>query len=345
MGPRATDIPMRSPLVGAVVAYVRASGGDADGLIRAFDLSPTVESDSEATLPLSTMQAFYDAAERAAADPFLGLHVASSLQRGAYGLVEFLCRSASTLREALDRIVRYISLLNDVVDVRMVDSGAESSVEQRIPGRPLCVGRHGNEFFVASLVLQARALSGIPVVPTRVWLAHPRPHDVSDFAEALGIEATAIAFGAGANGLAVSSGALDLPVLSADEALHGLLRRQADQSLAHRASAPTRFVGRVAEIVRRGLDEGGPPALESAAGSLRMSPRTLQRRLAEHGTGYQQVVDLVREELARLWIADARVGLADMALRLGYSDETAFLRAFKRWTGTTPARIRHAPAG
>ena len=334
---------MRSPLVGAVIAYVRAAGGDADRLIREFNLAPTVERDSETTLPLSTMYALYDEAERASSDPFLGLHVASSLQRGAYGLVEFLCRSAGTLREALDRIVRYVSLLNDVVDVRMRDSGSEASVEQRIKGRPLCVGRHGNEFFVASLVLQARALSGIPVVPTRVWLAHPRPANISELADTLGVAPSAIAFGAGANGLAISSGALDLPVLSADEALHGLLRRQADGSLAQRATAPTRFVGQVAEIVRRALENDGAPSLEDAARAMRMSPRTLQRRLAAHGTGYQQVVDLVREELARLFIADPAIGVADLAFRLGYADESAFLRAFKRWTGTTPARMRAAP--
>lgn len=332
---------MRSPLIGAVVAYVRASGGDADALIDRFGLSPNVERETEAMLPLSTLYAFYDEAERASGDLFIGLHVASSLRRGAYGLVEFLCRSAGSLREALDRIVRYVALLNDVAQVRIDGSETEVRIEHRIAGRPLCVGRHGNEFFVASLVLQARALSGFPVVPSRAWLAHPRPADVSELAETLGLSPSAIEFGAGANGLTVSAAVLDLPVLSADDALHGLLQQQAEQSLAQRGSAPSRFVGQIAEIVRQELSEGAP-TVERTARRLRMSPRTLQRRLADSGTGYQQVVDTVREELARVWIADPSLGVGEIAFRLGYADESAFLRAFKRWTGTTPAKMRTA---
>jgi len=332
---------MRSPLIGPVVGYVRASAGDAqaDALIREHDLSPTVETELEAVLPLSAMHAFYDAAERASGDPFLGIHIAAQLERGAFGIVEFLWRSASTLREALDQVIRYVSLLNEIVTVSIEEHDGEARIEQRVDGRPLCLGRHGNEFFVAGLVLQSRALSGVPCVPTRAWLAHPRPPDISELVELIGTKD--LQFGAGANGVSFSPRLLDLPVVSADRALHSLLDRQARQTLAQRDAAPnaSRFLGRIAESIRDRLEQG-EPSLEDVAQSLRMSPRTLQRRLAAESTGFQQMIDAVREELALIWVRDPDLPLGEVAFRLGYADVSAFLRAFKRWTGTTPARLR-----
>ena len=336
-GPAGPDV--RTPVVGPTVAYVRACGGDADGLARRFGLSPSVERDDHATLPLSELRAFYDEAARAANDPFLGVHVAASVKRGTYGLLEFLCRSAGTLGDALERLVRFIALLNDAVEVRHRREGSEVVVENQIAGSPLCVGRHGNEFFVASLVLQARALCGIPVVPVRAWLAHPRPKDISTLASTLGLPRSAIEFGAGRNGLAISSAVLALPVLSADDTLHAFLQGQAERSAAALAPAPRAFLARVAEHVRDRLDAGAP-TLEDTARALRLSPRTLQRRLAAHGTGYQQLLDGVREELAHLYVDDDSVPIGEMAYRLGYADESAFLRAFRRWTGTSPSKVR-----
>ena len=337
------DPDVRTPVIGPTVAYVRSSGGDADALIRRFGLAARVERDDHASLPLSELRAFYDEAARAANDPFLGVHVAASVKRGTYGLVEFLCRSAGTLGDALERLVRFIALLNDVVEVRLRRNGGEVVLEQEIPGSPLCVGRHGNEFFVASLVLQARALCGIPVVPVRAWLAHPRPRDVSTLASALGLPRSAIAFGAGKNGLAISPAVLALPILSADETLHSFLHVQAERTAAELAPAPRSFLARVATHVRDNLD-GSAPALDETARAMRLSPRTLQRRLADHGTGYQQVLDGVREELARAYVDDERIPIGEMAYRLGYADESAFLRAFRRWTGTSPSRLRAAGA-
>src|SRR5207253_9089466 len=103
-----------------------------------------------------------------------------------------------TLGEALRRIVRYISLTNELVEVTLVE-GREVVVEQQIRGQPLCVGRHGNEFFIAMLLVQSRRLTGRSVVPARVWFAHPAPPDVSSLVELCGTER--IAFDREKNGM------------------------------------------------------------------------------------------------------------------------------------------------
>jgi AraC-like DNA-binding protein len=328
--------PMRSQLVAPALALVREAGGEVGPLLRDFSLPKTVEKDAEVTLPLDRLRAFLDAAALAAKDPFLGLHIAQNIRRGAYGLLEFACRSAPDVGEALRRIVRYISLTNELVEVSLVE-GNEAIIEQKIPGQPLCVGRHGNEFFVAMLLGQARQLTGRRVLPTRVWFAHPPPRDRSALVELAGDR---IEFDREKNGMALPRTILAAPLSSHDPALLDLLDQQAEAALRLRAS-PSRFLGQVRQQIRDALRDG-VPSLEDAAHTLHMSARTLQRRLSEEDTTYLALVDDVRQELARRWVSERPLG--EIAFLLGYSELSAFLRAFKRWTGSNVSNFRVARA-
>jgi AraC-like DNA-binding protein len=329
---------MRSPLVRPMLQFVRASGGDPGRLIREFSLPATAETDPEAVLPLPALQAFFEAAEAAIADPFLGIHVAAHFKRGTYGVLEYSWRSAPTIREAMARLVRCIALLNDFVVISLVERGDRAVLEQSIPGRPLCVGRHGNEFFIAAVLLQARSLSGAPFIPERVWFAHPAPKDRSELFRLLGT--SQVEFGGESNGMELGADLLALPIASADPTLLSLLDRCVDQDLALRAS-PSRFLGQVRQGISAKLSEE-PPSLAITARALRMSPRTLQRRIAAEGTSFQELVESVREELARVYVKDPKRSIGEIAYLLGYAELSPFLRAFKRWTGVTPSQFRAA---
>ena len=108
---------MRSQLVGPLLVFVRERGGDAAALIERFELPAAAAEQSEVVLPLRTLHALLDDAAAQLGDPFLGLHLAARFPRGAYGVLEYACRSAPTVREALVRIVRYIGLLNELITV------------------------------------------------------------------------------------------------------------------------------------------------------------------------------------------------------------------------------------
>ncbi len=330
------DLQMRSQLVGPVLARVRDGGADPAALIHRFGLPASAASDPEVVLPLRTLHALLDAAEQATGDRFLGLHLAAGFPRGAYGMLEFSCRSAPTVRAALVRIVRYIGLLNELVTVSFEEQGGLGIVEQRIARAPLCVGRHGNEFFVATVLLGARALSGASCTPEQVWFAHPQPDDVSELLALLGT--THVRFGAAGNGMTLSPAVLDLPLATSDPPLLSLLDRQAEQALAG-SPAASGLVGLVRRRIRATLGEA-PPTLEAVAEALRLSSRTLQRRLADEGTRFNALLDEVRHELAREYVGDARRPLGEIAYLLGYAELSPFLRAFKRWTGRTPGELR-----
>jgi AraC-like DNA-binding protein len=82
------------------------------------------------------------------------------------------------------------------------------------------------------------------------------------------------------------------------------------------------------------------PRADTAAAALAMSPRTLRRRLAEAGVGYQTLLDEVRQALAEEMLATGVLSVEDVAQRLGYAEASSFIHAFKRWRGTTPAQFR-----
>jgi AraC-like DNA-binding protein len=333
-GPR-----IRSQLVGAVLAHLTARGADAALLARDFALSPTAASDPEVVLPLERLRAFFDAAADAVRDPHLGLSVARTAE-GRWPIYEYGGRSAPTLRDALERMARYVAIFNDRVVVAFAEAKGEGTISHHLPGHPLCLGRHGNEFFAASTLHRARLAAGRELEPTHVFFAHPPPSDLAPLRSFFGPGAR-LSFEAERNGVTLSRDDLDRPLPSHDPALLGLVDSHAARSLADHRPEPTALADRARARIRERLREL-EPTIDDVAADLGMSGRTLQRRLADEGLTHQGLLQAVREELAKAYLADPARPVAEVAFLLGYAELAPFHRAFRRWTGTTPAAYRRA---
>jgi AraC-like DNA-binding protein len=334
---------MRSQLVGPLLALLRERGIDVDGIARRFALPEGAVGAAELALPVGKLCAIFDAAERAAGDPCLGLRAAAAFPRGAWGLAEFCSRSSPSVREGLRRIARYAPLCDDLTIVSFTEAPGGGTLEHRVRNQPLGLGRLGNEFLIATILFQLRAVAGPSCSPERAWFTHPKPGDLDELGRTLGTRR--LAFGAPSNGMFFTPPALDMPIASSDPALLSVLEAYAEEAVAKRQRA-----GRPSGDVRGGigaaLRAGRAPNVEGVARALGLSARTLQRRLSEEGTSFQREVDAVREELARSYVLDGATSLDDVAASLGYADPSAFVRAFRRWTGMTPGQFRaHARDG
>lgn len=334
---------MRSQLIRPALAAVRRAGGDVAGLRRRFGLPASAESDPDAVLPLSELDAFFQAAAELAKQPSLGLHLARAAETGTFGVAEYACRTAPDAGEALRRATRYIALLNDVVQIELSRDSRDGALvlEQRVPGHPLALGRQANEFFVAFMTFSIGRLTGAPPSVRRVWIAHPDPTSREALLELTG--ARELRTGAGANGIALDEEVLDRELVSADPNLHRIISAQAERSLRERATVPAERA-RMRDAIRDHLDSG-TPALTDIAERLGISARTLQRRLGAEGTSFQEQLDSVRAELATVYMADSALSLGEVAFLLGYADFSAFGRAFRRWTGKRPAEARRDAIG
>lgn len=322
------------------VARLRAAGGDYATLLARYELPQATPDLPEVEIPLERFQVMCDELAGGIGDDFMGLNLAKALPPAAFGVVELSARSAPSFGAAAQRLVRYIGLLNDFEVFTLELHGEEGAMSHRIPGVPLALGRHGNEQLLALMTRVIREILQRPWAPRRVSFAHLAPKDAGPLQAFF--ETDAIEFGQSHNALHFAANTVDLPVATANPSLLQVLDEQAHRALGTN-QGPGDDLARVRERIRQELQDG-PPALERVAAGLKMSPRTLQRRLGDLGLKFSEVVEETRRDLAQDYLARSNLALAEIAFLLGYADLATFIRAFKRWTGHTPKAYRELKA-
>jgi AraC-like DNA-binding protein len=231
--------------------------------------------------------------------------------------------------------VRYAPLLTTTLRWSAEDDGEHMRVSVEIPGEASCMGRHANEGVLARLLLMLRLHSAEHACVAKAELAHAAPKCAERVRESLSVD---VAFGRGRNSAWFRKELLDAASPVADPALHRVLRGYAEQELAP-VDVKRPFSSQVRQRLSLEIRER-LPTLFSVAEGLAMSPRTVQAKLAEEESSFAAVLDDVREGIARQALTETELSLWDIAVRLHYSDLSAFVRAFRRWTGTTPAKFR-----
>lgn len=290
---------------------------------------------SEAFVAMRRWQALLEQAR--ALDPgpkaTFSLRLARGIAPRHFGVVGFAALACKTLGEALQRLERYHRSVYDanVAQVRPCAEGIsiEWGVERGRPG-PLV-----DETAIAALVQLTREFTGQPLRALAVDFVNRRPADVRPYEDFFG---GPVRFDQPATRVVLAARDLALPLRGADAALLALLDAQAERLLQEVASVSEPVgVWRQALV---GLIRAGRNSLADLAHSLQMSPRSLQRRLAEQGQSFQALLGQTRQQLAEAYLRDPNVELAEVALLLGYSEQSAFTRAFRQWTGQAPLQWR-----
>lgn len=295
-------------------------------------------SDDELLIPFGRAMAAWDRAAALAQDPALGIISGATLPLGAYGLLDYVAYGGDTLEDAWKRLSRYLPILGGFARARCVTTVDTVSLEFELaPG----TSRHAFELALSTIVARARGLVSVRWSAHEVKLPYPHHIPVAVYTKALCVRPV---FEANECSIQAPMKWMRTPLLLKDAEMQAVLETLAERRLAR--SLGTSIVDRVRRII---FERGGvAPSLERVAARLQMSSRTLQRKLGDAGTSLRDVEDAARHELALAYLADRRIGLSETALLVGFSELSAFDRAFKRWTGMTPTRWRHAhgqPAG
>ncbi|HUJ57806.1 MAG TPA: AraC family transcriptional regulator [Kofleriaceae bacterium] len=303
----------------------------------AADLTGPMLADDDARVTPAQFCVAWSEAVRLTGDPELALAVARAIPTGSFGIVEYVCRAAPTLGDALRRWVRYLNLLDDAVEVALAVDGDRAYL--RVERESEAPAPASHELCFALVAKVARELSAAPLRLIGVELAHRAPGGTAAYRAWFDAPVT---FGAAATQLVFPRAALDAALVSSDPGLLAILTRAADE-LHRRAPADPGVASQVARALRESLrDDDG---IEPVARRLGLTARSLQRRLKDEGTSFQAVRDATRRELARRYLDD-RLSIAEISFLLGFSEPSAFFRAFKRWTGLTPIEARRrATAG
>lgn len=321
----------------AIVRSAEVLGADPAVLAARAGFDPSRADDPEAVMSSGVEAALWREGASLLNDADFGLHVAELLRPGSFDVLDYVVRNAPTLREAFARWARYNRIEHDVAVFTLIDQGPIVRIEHTLKGGAV-QPRHSAESTLAAQVVGAQQLTGVAVKPLAVEFAHAAPASLKEHVRIFGVTPS---FLAPVNAIVWPRESLALPVQAADAALSGILERHADALLAALPVSDHSYADRVRAWLIRNLEEG-EATLARVALALKLSERSLQRRLAAEHTSFDGLLDEVRHALALRYLAEPQVAISALAYRLGYSDASAFHRAFRRWTGTSPSSLRKA---
>lgn len=270
--------------------------------------------------------------------PALGLALAASVQPAHVGILAYLGLSCATLAEALEQLRRYHRLAYDGSSLSIVQAAEQVQVcwgdDAGLPGQ--LVDETAIGLFV-TLVRRLVAPAALPLL--QVSFINPAPADLSPY---VGFFGCTVCFGQPQTQVVLAAAGLALPLRQPDPALQRILDQQAQLLLAQLPPHTDPLLQALQQALLQQLGLG-TPRLEDVAATLGYSARGLQRQLQQRGRSFGQVLDDVRLMLARHYLAQPALALAEIALLLGYSEQSAFQRAFRQWTGQTPLAWRRQP--
>ncbi|WP_109512137.1 AraC family transcriptional regulator [Pseudomonas ovata] len=299
---------------------------DSAGLCQAAGLDPHLSQPHEA--PGATLR-LWQLAVQASGEPALGLRVARFASPTSFHALGYTLIASGSLREVFERIVGYHPMTPDALQLTFHKVGERYEFSFGAPSDYPVPVPELFDAFAAIYVRTCRNRLGRGYAPLEVHLQRPAPADPQPWQE---LFRAPLFFCAARNMLAFACADFDGHL---DDAAPGEPSPQAQ---------PLIWEPRVRCAIEAQLPEGEPSA-ESIAQALNLTPRSLHRHLADEGCRYDLLLNQCRENLALLHISDPTASLSEVAWLLGFADVDGFSRAFKRWTGLTPAQYRQELSG
>ncbi|GEP06793.1 AraC family transcriptional regulator [Methylobacterium oxalidis] len=316
-----------------VAPLLRHLGADPDPVIRAAGLDLAMLTDPDAIIPLGAFCELIIRSGACTGCPHFGLLLGQRVRLSSLGLVGSLMLNCETVGDALRTLVRHVDMhcVGATTALIVKEGTAVWNCVVYEPGID-CADQIADAAAAAGTNV-LRALCGADWSPTEVLLPRSVPADELTYRQLFGAP---VRFNREVASLVFPAFQLDHPIPGADPALLQTLReRLAEQS---RRATPD-FASRLRHRVRIELMHGHCSA-ERIAGLLCMHRRTLARRLSAEGTTFSVVADQGRFEIARQLIDHTDIPLAQIAAALGFSEASAFTRAFRRWSGDSPSAWR-----
>ena len=323
-----------------VVAAAGADANDRNALLRTLGL--TMDETDVKTMVADTD--YYTLLERIA--EVLGdatsfpLRVGASMRCDDYGAFGLAWKTAPNLRGSMERAARYARLLTSVAGYEVRDHAKGAYFLLHRNGLRSLGLRLSNEATLASAISIMREVSPDPVVPLEVHCRHAAPQSVVDHEAFFGCP---IIFDSELDGLLMSEEILERTNRLGDPAIAQFLKPHLDTELAA-VSSQTSFQQTLLRRISDRLSEG-PPRATDIAREMGVSERTFHRRLAADGASFQGLLEQAQRRLAEGLLLQSDHSIAEIAFLTGYSEQSAFTRAFKRWLGETPAVFRERKAG
>jgi len=306
-----------------------------DGLLKQVGLKKADLGNPENRLPQAPVLQLIERAADLTGDASYGLRLGASRGPRDRGLLGFVALNSPTLMDAMTNMQRFYKIAREGGEFEIDSKGAQVALRFRVADPALRGLRHNSEFLAATIVRGCRDLTCRSIFPVRAEFIHDQPSGIVDYANILGCP---VKFGSEWDAVIYAEETTCLPVKGADAKLLEIL-----QATCLKLLGPTPESRDVIREVRRLIIERlprGAANIDSIAEELKMSGKTLERRLAYRGQSFSNLLDGTRLSTARHYLEETEMRLTQVAQLAGYTEPAALVRAFKRWTGETPMKFR-----
>ncbi len=322
-------------MIRVLVEACERAGVSCEKLLGAAGVDGRCLEDSNARVPIGDYERVQLAALDLTGDAALGLHMGESASFAGFDVMASLIAHAATLRDGLNTYLKFGRILSDEPDSALHEADHTATLRVGLsPGNPRC-DRLRAELALAGFLRLIRHFAGPEALPRRVCFQHPEPHYAHEYRR---IFSGTERFDQPLTGIEFDRELLPRAPLHKDPELYQVLETQALRKVS-RLERATSVTTRVQEYLSaRALS--GRPDMAEVAQQLGMSERSLRRRLAGEGVTYTQLFEQALASAAKRMLRDPGQSILGAAYAMGFSDSSAFHRAFKRWTGVTPKQYR-----
>jgi AraC-like DNA-binding protein len=323
-----------------LIAYAKERGMPPEETMARFGLDPAAVADIDGRVPIHAIARMWNELPALLGDPDMPLNVLAAAARADPPLSVLIFLSSPTFGDALRRMVRYERLGYDLADKPTSDllhEGDRVHLVQHPEQSPIAPPTGAVVQAAAAILMLARRATQREIAPLAAMFRHPRPKNIEPYRA---VFAGPLTFDANEDRVTFAAADLLLPHPEASRTLLTIAERHADDTLAQLPSRDD-FLTAVRRAIRARLPDGNI-GLSDVAEPLGVSARTLQRRLNAEGTSLRRLVDEVRQSLALHHIQNKRTSLVEIAFLVGFADQSAFTRAFARWTSRSPTEYRRS---
>ena len=319
--------------VAAALEAVCARQLDAAALLAKVGLSPALLQSSQARVSAKHYGQLWRLVALALDDEFFGQD-SRRMKSGSFAMLVHSVIGCKTLGQALKRSLRFYALILDDIGGELLRSRKEATIQLR---RSVGAAAKPFAFEVLLMLLHGVAcwLVGRRIPILRAQFCYPEPLYSPEYRL---MYCTNLTFDAPQTAIVFPADYLDLPIVQNGRTVKEFLRTAPENILVkykNRSSLSARIRRRLRQLLASEM-----PDFDSLAAELNMTPATLRRRLHEEGASYQGIKDQLRRDLAISYLSHSDRNVMDIALELGFSERSAFHRAFRKWTGASPGEFR-----
>ena len=315
-------------------AVLRCLGYDPEAVLRDAGFSLALFESFDAQIPFRAQCELIECCASAVGCAHLGLLVGARCQLRSLGALGLLQKYSADVGSALRNFVRFQRYQVAGGEIALREVGDEVFLSYRVGD--ISARDHLENIVVAAMCVVLRVFLGAAWNPLRAVFSYPAPRDTSPFHQ---LFSCPVAFSSGASGLALHLSHLQHRLARHDPDLCDYICRELEQF----SPVGEKIAAQVLKLLRTAIPSGVVRS-EQIADLLNVHPRTLHRRLRDCGTNFQELLDYARYGLARRLLDETPMTVGKVAETMGYSEPSAFVRAFRRWSGVTPRAWRNGAA-